>query len=98
MGFLIWVLLIARKYLVSYVKLYHFPQPARGRDVRRGSLEELSADSSSDAFSESQLLDLCTDRTTNCRPVRVGESNALARQNPAWIAYGTHNLIPRVGA
>ena len=35
------------------------------------------------AFSENQLLDLCTDRATNFRPVRVGENNALARQNPA---------------
>jgi hypothetical protein len=30
--------------------------------------------------------------------VRVGESNALARQNPAWIAYGTHGLSLRVRA
>jgi len=35
------------------------------------------------AFSESQLLDFRTERTTKCRPVRVGEDNALARQNPA---------------
>ena len=35
------------------------------------------------AFSGSQLLDFCTERTAKCRPVRVGEDNALARQHPA---------------